>query len=87
MDSLIDLVRLVSTAYSLLIIARVLLSWVSPDPRNALVALIHRLTEPVMAPARRLVPSTGGIDFSPMLVLAGLWMVEHLLIRVLLAVG
>ena len=87
MTSLIDLVRLASTVFSLLIIARVILSWTGLDMGNPLVAWVYRLTEPVMAPARRLVPAAGGVDFSPMLVLGGLWVVEQVLIKLLLSAG
>ncbi len=56
--------------YMWIIIARAVLSWVSPDPYNPIVRFIHNVTEPVMAPARRLMPiGFGAIDFSPMIVL------------------
>lgn len=49
---------------SWLIIARALMSWVSPDVRNPIVQLIYTLTEPVLAPFRRIIPSVGIFDFS-----------------------
>ncbi|MBE9581061.1 MAG: YggT family protein [Proteobacteria bacterium] len=56
--------------YMWIIIARAVLSWVSPDPYNPIVRFIHNVTEPVMYPIRRRFPlGFGGIDFSPMLVL------------------
>ncbi|KAA0259183.1 YggT family protein [Deferribacter autotrophicus] len=50
-----------------LIIIRALISWVSPDPYNPLVQLIVALTEPVMGPFRRLIPTIGIIDISPII--------------------
>lgn len=51
------------------VLARVILSWVAPDPYNPVVRIVVQLTEPVMAPARRLLPPMGGLDLSPILVL------------------
>ncbi len=57
------------TLYSFLILARVLISWVSPDPRNPVVQFLHRATEPLLGLLRKLVPPRvfGGLDLSPML--------------------
>ena len=55
--------------YSVVIIVRALISWVSPDPRNPIVQFLAVVTEPVLAPLRRLVPPRvfGGLDLSPIL--------------------
>lgn len=81
--TLIDLVQFLSKIFYVLILARVVLSWISPNPGNPLVGFIYRLTEPIMAPVRKLIPSAGGMDFSPMLVLAGIWVAETVLVRLL----
>jgi YggT family protein len=55
--------------YMYLVIARAVLSWVSPDPYNPIVRFIHNVTEPVMHRIRSKVPvHYGGIDFSPIIV-------------------
>ena len=52
------------------VIARAILSWVSPDPYNPIVRFIHNITEPVLYQIRKRLPlNFGGIDFSPILVL------------------
>ena len=52
--------------YMWLIIARALLSWVNPDPRNPIVRFLYSATEPLLYRVRKLVPAFGGgIDFSP----------------------
>jgi YggT family protein len=84
---LIDLVRIASTLLSLLIIARAVLSWFSPDPGNAVVRLVHQVTEPVLAPVRNLLPAPGGMDFSPILVLIGVQVVEQVLVRLLVGMA
>ena len=69
MRPLLQLLSQLLAFYSVLIIVRALLSWVHPDPRNPIMRLLHKLTEPVLAPLRRLVPPGffGGLDFSPVL--------------------
>lgn len=61
------------------IILRVILSWVAPDPRQPFTAIVADLTEPLMAPARRLIPSLGGLDFSPIIVLLALQFIRILI--------
>lgn len=51
------------------VLARVILSWVAPDPYNPMVRVVVQITEPVMAPARKLLPPMGGFDLSPIIVL------------------
>jgi len=71
-------------------IAMAILSWVAP--RNELMPMLQLLCEPVLAPIRRILPTTSGIDFSPLVVLlAGQMLMtivlptlEHNLIRTLL---
>jgi len=62
------------------ILIRVILSWVNPDPYNPAVALLTRLTDPIMRPAQRMIKPIGGIDLSPMVVMIGLVLLEMLLI-------
>ena len=53
--------------YMWVIIARALISWVNPDPWNPIVQFLERVTEPVLAPIRRLVGWRMGIDLSPII--------------------
>lgn len=55
--------------YSFIILARVLMSWVNLDPYSPLARALYDLTEPVLAPVRNLLPTAGGLDFSPIIVL------------------
>jgi YggT family protein len=55
--------------YSLVVFAAVVLSWVRADRGHPLVQLVHNLTEPAIAPIRRVLPPMGGLDFSPMVLL------------------
>lgn len=53
------------------VLIRVILSWVAPDPSNPVVRVVVQITEPIMAPCRRLLPAMGGLDLSPLIVLLG----------------
>ncbi|MBF0425980.1 MAG: YggT family protein [Magnetococcales bacterium] len=66
--------------YSWMILARVILSWVSPDPYNPIIQFLVQFTDPVLRPARRLIPSFGGLDFSPILVLLGISMLQRVVV-------
>lgn len=68
-ESLLSLLSLTLTIFLYAIFIRVLLSWVNPDPRNPIVSMLYSLTEPILAPARRLIPPIAGLDLSPLIVL------------------
>ena len=71
-------------AYMWLIIIRALLSWVNPDPWNPIVQFINRVTEPILAPIRRRVPSWRmGIDLSPLVAILAIYFVQWFLVGTL----
>ena len=75
------LLDLVLWAYMWLIIIRALLSWVNPDPWNPIVQFINRVTEPILAPIRRRVPSWRmGIDLSPLVAILAVLFVQYFLV-------
>jgi YggT family protein len=51
------------------IFARVMISWVDPQQRWAITRILNDVTEPILAPARKVIPSAGMFDLSPMIVL------------------
>lgn len=65
--------------YSLLVLVAVVLSWVRLSEDNPLVKITNTLVEPVLDPIRRALPSMGGFDLSPMILLFGLRMLSRLL--------
>ncbi|HIG13942.1 MAG TPA: YggT family protein, partial [Gammaproteobacteria bacterium] len=69
------------------IFVRALLSWVSSGTHNPMARLLGSFTEPLLAPARRLLPATGGLDLSPIIVFMVLMLVLKLLVQPLLDVG
>lgn len=52
-----------------LVLGRVVVSWVDPQGRNAISRQVISLTEPFLAPIRRLLPSTGALDLSPLILM------------------
>lgn len=75
-----ELVSLFINFFLFAILLQVILSWVSPGNYNPAIALLDRLTDPLLRPARRLIPSMGGLDLSPMIVMVGLTLLKMLLI-------
>ena len=73
------ILSLVLDAYSLVVLVSVILSWLNLAEDNPLVGVTRTLTEPVLAPIRRLLPSTAGIDISPMVLLLGIRLLKRVL--------
>ncbi len=67
-----------------MVIIRAILSWVNPDPYNPIVQFIERVTEPFLAPFRRLIPSYKiGIDLSPLFAILFLYFLKVFLVQTL----
>ncbi len=82
--------------YMLVIVARAIMSWFRPNPRNPIVRFLYAVTDPVLSSVRdfihyRLRLNLGGIDISPLVVLAALWALRTLvlpwLVRVVAGAG
>lgn len=70
--------------YMWVVVARAILSWVNPDPYNAIVRFIHAVTEPVLSQIRSRIPSSfGGIDFSPIIVFLGVIFLQTFVVNTL----
>ena len=63
---LVTFIQLLAYVVWFLLLARVVLSWTNPTGGGGLVAFIYQVTEPLLAPIRRVLPPTAGIDFSPL---------------------
>lgn len=88
MDSVyIALARLIELAlniYIFIVVARALISWVNPDPYNPIVRFLHNATDPALYRLRRLLPfQTGSIDFSPMILIFLLYVLQNFLVNML----
>jgi YggT family protein len=66
--------------YAYIVVARAILSWVSPDPYNPIVRFLYSATEPVLQRMRRILPlQFSGIDFTPMVLIFVLFFVSNFL--------
>ena len=73
------ILRQIIDLYSLIVFVAVVMSWMQLPPSNPIAQVVHALTEPVLGPLRRALPSMGGLDFSPMVLLVGLQMLRGFL--------
>lgn len=78
-----DLVELATFVFIFALIVQVILSWLSPGAYNPIVGLLYSFNEPILRPARRVLPSTGGLDFSPLIALIFLNLVQILAVGIL----
>jgi len=85
LEAFAALLHLVLNIYIWILIARAIISWVSPDPSNPIVRFLYRVTEPVLRPVRDLLPLQGiGIDLSPMIVLLIIYLLDRFLVSSLI---
>ena len=66
--SALGVIALLVNIYFFALLAMIILSWVPPRSKNPAIYLLYQITEPIMAPLRKIIPSMGGLDFSPILV-------------------
>ncbi len=81
-----NIILFVNLAFQLLIylvIGRCILSFIKHNPYQPIIKFIYDITEPVMAPFRKLIPATGGIDFSPVIVILALSLAQKIIIDLL----
>ena len=84
--ALAQVIDLLLTVLYWLILARAIISWVSPDQFNPIVQFLYRTTDPILEPIRRLLP-TMGIDISPILAFLGIMFLQSFLVRTLVDLG
>ena len=89
--ALANAVHIIFRAYTYLILARVILSWIRVDPYHPvwgpILRFVFQATEPIMQPVRRMLPSMGGLDLSPIIVLLRLDLIRGLIVQVLLGMA
>lgn len=80
LQALAGVLHVLLMAAMLVVIARAVLSWVSPDPYNPIVRIIIQLSEPLLFPVRSRLPFLGGLDLSPMLVILAMIFLDNFLV-------
>ncbi|MGP1485075.1 MAG: YggT family protein [Campylobacter sp.] len=84
LQAVAEILHIIITAYTWVIIASALISWVQPDPFNPIVQLLHRLTQPAYNIVRRFIPTVfGGIDLAPVIILITLHFIDIFFVRLI----
>jgi YggT family protein len=83
LSSLAWIVNTLFTILELLVFARVMLSWLPISPWNPAARWLRRIVDPILLPFRRVLPSFSGIDFSPLLALVTLYVLQQVLVTLL----
>ena len=78
--SMVGILSLIFDIYFFALIAMVIASWIAPHSNHPALALVFQLTEPICAPARRLLPPMGGLDFSIILVFVAITLIDTYLV-------
>ena len=81
--SLALLVSLLFNVVFFVIVIRIILSWVNPDPDNEIVRIIYRISDPILAPFRKLPLQMGGIDLSPIVAFVVLSVLRSFIVNIL----
>ena len=84
--AIVQTLHTVFNLYIWIVIIAALISFVQPDPRNPIVQILYRLTEPVLSFIRQKMPFVvfSGIDLSPLVVILGLQFLDIFMMRALL---
>jgi len=87
LSGVLGVVALLVQMYFFALLAMIILSWVAQGSRHPAIFLLYQITEPVMAPFRKVLPPMGGLDFSPILVFILINVVQIVLQHIAAAVG
>jgi YggT family protein len=85
--SIADLVALTFSVFLVAIFIEVIFSWINPGAYNPAIGLVHKIAEPVLRPLRKLIPSIGGIDLTPMVAILGLMVAKMLVVPPIVLLG
>ena len=79
LNAFLQVVDLCLTIYIWIIIARAIISWVNPSPYHPVVRFLHKVTDPVLGPLRRIIPPIYGIDITPIIVIFLIYLIKNLI--------
>ena len=83
MGIVVSFIRLIFQYLTLIIFVDVILSFFMP-PYHKVRQLLDKIVDPMLQPIRRIIPAIGNIDFSPIVLLLVLQLMEYLILRILL---
>lgn len=79
----VQLIDLLFTLLTLAIVARALISWFRVDPYHPAVQFLDQITEPFLAPLRRVIPPMGMMDISPLVAILLLQAIQQILVALI----
>mgnify|MGYP001145102780 CR=1 FL=1 len=82
-----NILDIILTVYSFIVIASVVISWINPNPYNPIVRFVYKATEPILSPIRNLLPFRLPVDISPLILLLLIYLVQKFLIISLIDLG
>jgi YggT family protein len=85
--SVLGVVGLIINTYLIALVVMIVISWVAPGTRHPAVLLTYQITEPIMSPVRSMLPSMGGLDFSPIVIFIAINMIQIALRHMATAAG
>ena len=87
-QALAQILSMVINIYIWVVIIAALISWVRPDPYNPIVQILYKLTEPLYAKIRRVIPTIiGGVDLTPILVILALKFIDLFVVQLLFSLA
>ena len=82
------LIGMIFSIFYFLLIIRIIMSWINPDPYNEFVRMIYRITDIILVPIRRVLPlRIGMFDFSPIIAFLLIYFLNYVLVNVLFGIG
>ena len=80
LSSIAGILHSIIFVLEIILLAYVILSWVSPDPRNPIIQFINGVCEPLLAKIREMIPTVGMFDLSPIIAFLGLFFLDEFLV-------
>jgi len=79
MDVFLNLIAILCRVLAVIIFVRAILSWFAISPYSPIVVFLDRITEPILAPLRRIIPRLGMVDITPMVAIIILFLIASLI--------
>ncbi|MDD2552997.1 MAG: YggT family protein [Desulfotomaculaceae bacterium] len=84
--TIIRVVNVAFEVYSIILLARILLSWIRHNPYQPVIRFIYETTEPYLRIFRRIIPPFSQIDFSPIVAFFVLYIIERIVVNILVLI-
>lgn len=83
MSFFLSFISFLCNALAIIIFVRAILSWFAISPYDPIMVFLYRITEPILAPLRRIIPRIGMIDITPVIAIIILVLIPQLLARLI----